>query len=77
MTDDETLHRAGIDRATTLAAALDFDADNLYVTVASKSMRPDLQIIARARASPGAKLEAPAWTAGDLSSWADTGWRHS
>jgi voltage-gated potassium channel len=49
VTDDETLHQAGIDRATTLVAALDTDADNLYVTVAGKSMRPDLQIIARAR----------------------------
>jgi len=58
VTDDETLLRAGIDRATTLVAALDSDADNLYVTVASKSMRPDLQIIARARSeSSEPKLE--------------------
>lgn len=49
VTDDETLHRAGIARAATLVAALDTDADNLYVTVAAKSMRADLQIIARAR----------------------------
>ena len=49
VTDDETLHRAGIGRAATLVTALDTDADNLYVTVASKSMRPDLQVIARAR----------------------------
>jgi len=49
VTDDETLQEAGIDRAATLVAALDTDADNLYVTVAGKSMRPDLQIIARAR----------------------------
>jgi voltage-gated potassium channel len=49
VTDDETLHRAGIDRAATLVAALDTDADNLYVTVAGKSLRPELRIIARAR----------------------------
>jgi voltage-gated potassium channel len=49
VTDDEVLLRAGIERAETLVAALDTDADNLYVTVASKSMRPDLQLIARAR----------------------------
>ncbi len=49
VTDDEILNQAGIDRAATLVAALDTDADNLYVTVAGKSMRPDLQIIARAR----------------------------
>ena len=49
VTDDETLRQAGIERAATLVAALDTDADNLYVTVAAKSMKPDLQIIARAR----------------------------
>jgi voltage-gated potassium channel len=49
VTDDEVLLRAGIGRAATLVAALDTDADNLYLTVASKSMRPDLQVIARAR----------------------------
>jgi voltage-gated potassium channel len=49
VTEDETLLKAGILRAATLVAALDTDADNLYVTVAAKSMRPELQIIARAR----------------------------
>jgi voltage-gated potassium channel len=49
VTDDETLRQAGIERAGTLVAAIDTDADNLYVTVAGRSMRPDLQIIARAR----------------------------
>ncbi len=49
VTEDAVLLRAGIGRAATLVAALDTDADNLYVTVASKSMRPELQIIARAR----------------------------
>lgn len=49
VTDDETLRQAGIERAATLVAALDTDADNLYLTVAGRSMQPDLQIIARAR----------------------------
>ena len=49
VTDDDVLHQGGIDRAGTLVAALDSDADNLYVTVAAKSMRPEMQIIARAR----------------------------
>ncbi len=47
--DDEVLVRAGIERAATVVAALDTDADNLYVTVAAKSLRADIQIIARAR----------------------------
>jgi voltage-gated potassium channel len=47
--DDETLLAAGLIRASALVAALDTDADNLYVTVAAKSMQPSIQIIARAR----------------------------
>ena len=49
VTDDRTLLEAGIERAATLVAALDTDTDNLYLTVASKTFRSDLQIIARAR----------------------------
>ena len=49
VTDDRTLLGAGIERAATLVAALDTDTDNLYLTVASKTFRPDVQIIARAR----------------------------
>ena len=47
--EDSTLEEAGIARAATLVAALETDADNLYVTLASRTIRPDLQIIARAR----------------------------
>ncbi len=55
--DDQILVQAGIERAATLVAALDTDADNLYVTVAAKSMRSGIQIIARARnESSGSKL---------------------
>ena len=49
VTEDETLFGAGVPRAGTVVAALDTDADNLFVTVASKSMNPDVQVIARAR----------------------------
>ncbi len=47
--DDDTLLQAGLEQASALVAALDTDADNLYVTVAAKSMHPGIQIIARAR----------------------------
>jgi len=57
VTDDETLLRAGIERAGTLIAALDTDADNLFVTVASRSFNPSIHVIARARGeSSEAKL---------------------
>lgn len=46
-TDDESLIRAGILRATTLIAALDSDADNLYVTLSARALNPSLFIVAR------------------------------
>ena len=48
-TDDDTLRRAGIDRARALVPALDSDAANLFVTVSARALRPDLFIVARAR----------------------------
>lgn len=47
--DDETLQRAGISRARALVAALDTDAENLYLTLSSRALHPQLVIIARAR----------------------------
>ena len=58
VTDDTVLARAGIARARVLEAALETDADNLYVTLSGRSLRPDLFIIARARTeSSEPKLE--------------------
>jgi voltage-gated potassium channel len=47
-TKDEDLHRANLDHARGLVACSDSDADNLYITVSARSMRPDLLIVARA-----------------------------
>jgi voltage-gated potassium channel len=49
VTDDAVLTAAGIERARALIAALDTDADNVYVTLSSRALRPDMVIIARAR----------------------------
>ncbi len=46
-TDEDVLRAAGIDRAKALVTALNGDADNLYVTLTARSMRPDLFIVAR------------------------------
>lgn len=48
-TDDNVLREAGIERAATLIAALATDADNLYITLSARALRPDLFIVARAR----------------------------
>ncbi|MDJ0768863.1 MAG: potassium channel protein [Ilumatobacter sp.] len=46
---DTTLRAAGIEKASALVAALEGDAENLFVTLSSKSINPDLFIVARAR----------------------------
>lgn len=57
VTDDATLLAAGIERARVLVGALNTDADNLYMTLSGRALRPDLFIIARARTdSSEAKL---------------------
>ncbi len=47
-TQDEELRRAGIDRAAGIVVASDDDADNLYISLSARNVRPDIQIVARA-----------------------------
>jgi voltage-gated potassium channel len=47
-THDEDLKRAGIDRAAGIVVASDDDADNLYISLSARNVRPDVQIVARA-----------------------------
>jgi voltage-gated potassium channel len=47
-TNDDDLRRAGIARARGLIASADSDAENLYITLSARSLRPDLTIVARA-----------------------------
>jgi voltage-gated potassium channel len=42
------LQQAGIDRARGLVAAVDSDAENVYITLTARGMQPDLEIISRA-----------------------------
>ncbi len=53
-TEDETLLAAGIDRAKGLVATVSSDADNVYISLSAKGIRPDLFIIARAT-EPGSE----------------------
>ena len=48
-TDDAVLVKAGIARARALVAALNTDADNVYVTLSARRLCPSLFIVARAR----------------------------
>jgi voltage-gated potassium channel len=46
-TDEETLESAHIFEADSLVAALDSDAENLFLTLTANGLHPDLRIIAR------------------------------
>jgi voltage-gated potassium channel len=46
-TDESVLESAGVRRAAGLVAALQSDADNLYITLSAREMNPDIRIVAR------------------------------
>lgn len=47
-TSDESLHAAGIDRARGIVACADADADNLFITISARTLRPNILVVARA-----------------------------
>lgn len=47
-TEEETLQRAGIERARGVVALLASDADNLYLTMSAKGLNPKARILVRA-----------------------------
>lgn len=47
-TEDEVLIRAGIERARGLIAAVANDADNIFLTLSARALRPEMPIVARA-----------------------------
>ena len=46
-TEEETLLKAGIERAGAIVTALSGDAENLFVTISARSLNPDAFIVAR------------------------------
>jgi len=68
VTSDETLREANIDRARALIAATGNDADNVYVTLSARGIRPDIFIAARASAGDSEhKLKRAGDDPGDIS----------
>jgi voltage-gated potassium channel len=47
-TDDAVLEQAGIERARSLLACADSDADNVFITLTARELRGDIAIVARA-----------------------------
>ncbi len=46
-TDDEILKKAGIEKARGLISVLSSDKDNLFVTISSRQLNPDIRIVSR------------------------------
>ena len=55
-TDEETLKKAGIERAKGLAALLDSDHANLYVVLNAKSLNPSIFVVSTALTEKGGNL---------------------
>ncbi len=53
--DDEVLLAAGIERARAVIACLDSDADNIFIALTARGLRPDVLVIARASAEDSEK----------------------
>ena len=45
-TDEDVLKRAGVERADSLLAMISSDADNLYITIATRELHNEIKIIA-------------------------------
>jgi voltage-gated potassium channel len=46
--DDEALREAGIARARAIVACVDSDAENVFIALTARELRPDIAIVARA-----------------------------
>jgi voltage-gated potassium channel len=53
--DDDVLRKAGIERARALIACVDSDAENIFIALTARGLRPDLLIVARAAAEDSEK----------------------
>jgi voltage-gated potassium channel len=54
-TDEDDLSAAGLANARGLVASSDSDADNVYITLSARAVRPDLLVVARASTAEAAK----------------------
>jgi voltage-gated potassium channel len=50
--DDDVLCEAGIMKARAVIACVDSDAENIFVTITARALRPDVEIVARASEEP-------------------------
>ena len=55
-TTEETLKEAGVERASGLVSTIPNDADNLYLSITTKGINNDLDIVTRASSEKAAKM---------------------
>lgn len=72
---DETLTKAGAERAKGLVAAISSDAECVYVTLTASGLNPDLRIVARATTEAAKKQLANAGAHVVISPYRFTGFR--
>jgi voltage-gated potassium channel len=53
--DDDVLRQAGIERAIGVIACVDSDAENIFIALTARELRPDIFIVARASAEDSEK----------------------
>src|SRR5918992_3073051 len=73
--DDDVLEEAGLRRARGLVAAVDSDADNVFVVLSARKLNPELHIVARASSDESAAKLAIAGADRTLSPYAVGGRR--
>lgn len=74
-TDEDTLRRAGIVRASALVAAVPSDAENVFITLTARALRPDLTVVARAETESGAARLRQAGASRVVSAYTSAGHR--
>ena len=57
--EDEVLRAAGIERARAVIACVDSDAENIFITLTARELRPDIAIVARAASEDSESQAAP------------------
>jgi voltage-gated potassium channel len=74
-TDEDVLGRAGIMRAAALVAAVPSDAENVFITLTARALRPDLTVVARAETESGAARLRQAGASRVVSAYTSAGHR--
>lgn len=74
-TDEDTVREAGLARAAALVSAVPSDAENVFITLTARALRPDVIVVARAETESGAQRLRQAGVTRAVSAYAIGGHR--